>query len=237
MSNGDADQILRSTIRQMIEEMDHRKYAVVDLSKGYNAIVDVEYLYRVNTYNWFAVTSSRQVGQVYAKSSAIISRKHVPLANFVMSLSLHGSYQPSVKHLTFANKISLDCRLENLIDRTGRQSVMRHRLGKSNTTSEFKGVRKRPQKNSKDWRVQIHDGEKTIHLGHYETEEYAAKIYDAAAWILFGASAHYNFPIGTPSSEHRQTARNYIERHLNKRRVKQLSNTIIPKSFPVRNSI
>ena len=81
------------------------------------------------------------------------------------------------------------------------------------------------------------DGRSTINLGHYETEEYAAKIYDAAAWILFGASAHYNFPIGTPSSEHRQTARNYIERHLNKRRVKQLSNTIIPKSFPVRNSI
>ncbi len=62
----------------------------------------------------------------------------------------------------------------------------------------------------------------TINLGYYETEEFAAKIYIAAAWILFGASAHYNFPIGTPSSEHRQTAKNYIERHLNKRREKKL---------------
>ena len=219
MSNGDADQILRSTIRQMIEEMDHRKYAVVDLSKGYNAIVDVEYFARVNTYNWFAVTSSRQVGQVYAKSSAIISRKHVPLANFVMSLSLHGSYQPSVKHLTFANKISLDCRLENLIDRTGRQSVMRHRLGKSNTTSEFKGVRKRPQKNSKDWRVQIHDGEKTIHLGQYDSEVYAAKVYDAAAETLFGASAYLNFPDGSIHQEHRYYAKIHFERHSNKQKT------------------
>ena len=112
-----------------------------------------------------------------------------------MSLSLRGSYQPSVKHLTFANKISLDCRLENLIERTGRQSVMRHRLSKSNTTSEFKGVRKRPQKNSKDWRVQIHDGEKTIHLGQYDSEVYAAKVNDAAAETLFGASAYRIFPM------------------------------------------
>ena len=40
--------------------------------------------------------------------------------------------------------------------------------------------------------------------------------------MLFGASAHYNFPIGTPSSEQIKTARNYTERRLNKRREKQL---------------
>ena len=49
-----------------------------------------------------------------------------------------------------------------------------------------------------------------------------AKIYDAAVWRLFGASAHYNFPNGTPSSEHRQTAKTYIERHLNILREKEL---------------
>ena len=157
----------------------------------------------------------------------------VTLHNYVLSLYLNGKYDPSVKHVSFNNKLTLDCRLVNLLKNSGRQAVMRNRKGKANTSSQYKGVRLINGK----WRGQIMDGRSTINLGHYETEEYAAKIYDAAAWILFGASAHYNFPIGTPSSEHRQTARNYIERHLNKRRVKQLSNTIIPKSFPVRNSI
>ena len=66
------------------------------------------------------------------------------------------------------------------------------------------------------------DGRSRISLGRYKTDEYAAKTHDAAAWILFGASAHYNFPIGTPSGEHRQTARNYIERQLNIHREKEL---------------
>ena len=95
---------------------------------------------------------------------------------------------------------------------------MRNRRGKANTSSQYKGVRLINGK----WRGVIMDGRRAIHLGHYKSEEYAAKIYDAAAWILFGASAHYNFPIGTPSRQHRQTAKNYIERHLNKRRAKKL---------------
>ena len=107
----------------------------------------------------------------------------------------------------------------NLLKNTGRQAVMRNRRGKANTSSQYKGVR--PTSNGK-WRGEIRDGRSTINLGRYETEKYAAKIYDAAAWILFGASAHYNFPNGTLSCEHRQTAKNSIERRLNKRREKQL---------------
>ena len=49
-----------------------------------------------------------------------------------------------------------------------------------------------------------------------------AKIYKTAALILFGTSAHYNFPIGIPSSEHIHTAKSYIERLLNILRGKEL---------------
>tara|TARA_A100000164_G_scaffold17637_1_gene14419 strand:+ start:49 stop:342 length:294 start_codon:yes stop_codon:yes gene_type:complete len=73
---------------------------------------------------------------------------------------------------------------------------MRKRVGKSNTSSAFKGVRKKPQKNANGWRVQIHDGKKTIHLGQYDSEVYAAKVYDAAAETLFGKAAYLNYQVG-----------------------------------------
>ena len=73
------------------------------------------------------------------------------------------------------------------------------------------------------WRSQIMDGKLNIHLGAYETEDYAAKVYDAAAWILFGADAHYNFSVGTPSQEHREKASAHIERFMNEQRDKPLT--------------
>ena len=49
-----------------------------------------------------------------------------------------------------------------------------------------------------------------------------AKIYIAAVYIIFGTSADYNFPIGTSSSEQRQTAKTFIERQLNILQEKEL---------------
>ena len=100
---------------------------------------------------------------------------------------------------------------------------MRNRKGKSNTTSQYKGVRKRVQNEKVTWRTQIMDGNLNINLGAYESEVYAAKVYDAAAWILFGADAHYNFSVGTPSQEHREKASAHIERYMNKQRDKPLT--------------
>jgi hypothetical protein len=99
---------------------------------------------------------------------------------------------------------------------TGRQAAMRNRKGKSNTTSQYKGVRKRVQNEKVTWRSQIMDGKRNINLVAYETEDYAAKVYDAAAWMLFGADAHYNFSVGTPSQQHKEQASAHIERYMNK---------------------
>ena len=100
---------------------------------------------------------------------------------------------------------------------------MRNRKGKSNSTSQYKGVRKIVQNEKITWRSQIMDGKLNINLGAYESEDYAAKVYDAAAWILFGSDAHYNFSVGTPSQEHREKASAHIERYMNKQRDKPLT--------------
>jgi len=218
MTDINPDAELRHKIHHIIETMDQEKYGFLVLTKGYRAIVDQKFYENIQPYRWHAVVSPNQAGSVYARTTQIKRDGVVTLHNYVLSLYLHGKYDPSVKHVTFNNKLTLDCRLVNLLKNTGRQAVMRHRLGKSKTTSEFKGVRKRPQKNAKDWRVQIHDGEKTIHLGQYDSEVYAAKVYDAAAETLFGASAYLNFPDGSIHQEHRYYAKIHLERHFNKQK-------------------
>ena len=95
---------------------------------------------------------------------------------------------------------------------------MRNRKGKSETSSQFKGVRLYYGK----WRGEIMGGDAQIYLGQYDSEEYAAKVYDAAAWIIFGAAAHYNFPIGSPDEGHRIFASARIEKHTNKQRGKPM---------------
>ena len=214
--NPDAE--LRHKIHHMIETMDKEEYTFVVLTKGYRAIIDRKFFPHIKPYRWHTINPPNQLGSAYARTTQIKRGKTVGLHNFVMSLYLHGKYDPSVTQVSFNNKLTLDCRLVNLMKNTGRQAAMRNRKGKSNSTSQFKGVRLLNGK----WRGQIMDGKIKIHLGTYQTEEYAAKVYDAAAWILFGSSAYYNFSIGTPTHSHRETASAYIERHLNKQRQKPL---------------
>ena len=221
MTEIDPDAELRQKIHHMIETMDKEEFTFVVLTRGYRAIVDQKFYHHIKPYKWHTVVP--QNGSAYARTGQIVRGSHVALSNYVMSLYLYGTYNPSVTQVSFHNKLTLDCRLVNLMKNTGRQAAMRNRKGKSNTTSQYKRVRNRVQNEKVTWRSQIMDGKLNIHLGAYETEDYAAKVYDAAAWILFGADAHYNFSVGTPSQEHREKASAHIERYMNKQRDKPLT--------------
>jgi hypothetical protein len=221
MTEIDPDAELRQKIHHMIETMDKEEFTFVVLTRGYRAIVDQRFYHHIKPYKWHTVVP--QNGSAYARTGQIVRGSHVVLSNYVMSLYLYGTYNPSVTQVSFHNKLTLDCRLVNLMKNTGRQAAMRNRKGKSNTTSQYKGVRKRVQNEKVTWRTQIMDGNLNINLGAYESEDYAAKVYDAAAWILFGADAHYNFSVGSPSQEHREKASAHIERYMNKQRDKPLT--------------
>lgn len=61
-----------------------------------------------------------------------------------------------------------------------------------NRTSKYRGVSFARDKNR--WTAAISVKNKTIHLGHFGTEEEAARVYDTAAKLHHGNRAFLNFP-------------------------------------------
>ena len=201
-------------IEYYIQEADPDDIAVVELTQGFKAIVDKQYEKLVTQHRWFAAKTK---ASVYAKSSSVIRtvkpQTQVYLHNFIVSQYLHGRFDPTLKHTIFHNKNPLDCRVSNLLKGNDRQAVMRNRRGKRDTESRYKGVRPMSGK----YRAFIYDGTDNISLGSFDTERNAAKIYDAAALVIFGASAHFNFPLGILDPLHHELASLLIQRHYNKK--------------------
>ena len=137
MTEIDPDAELRQKIHHMIETMDKEEFTFVVLTRGYRAIVDQRFYQHIKPYKWHTVVP--QNGSAYARTGQIVRGSHVALSNYVMSLYLYGTYNPSVTQVSFHNKLTLDCRLVNLMKNTGRQAAMRNRKGKSNSTSQYKG--------------------------------------------------------------------------------------------------
>ena len=124
------------------------------------------------------------------------------MARLVLSIVHPHIPLDKIKQVSFENKCSFDCRSVNLKHRVGRKAVMRNRRGKSGSSSEYKGVRKREQTTGPDkFSAEIFDGHRRIGLGTYSEELEAARMYDAAAWLLFQNAAFTNVTSETPDLE------------------------------------
>lgn len=90
------------------------------------------------------------------------------------------------------NMDGLDCRRENLRRATPSQNVCnrRKRCYEGGVSSKFKGVDLHVGR----WRAQIAKDGVRRHLGLFDSEEDAARAYDAAARDLHGEFARLNFP-------------------------------------------
>ena len=79
-----------------------------------------------------------------------------------------------------------------LTDRFGNK---RNSKSQVNSASKYKGVTSFPKRKKRKWAASIRVNNKLIFMGRFETEEEAAKIYDAKAREYFGEFGRYNFPL------------------------------------------
>jgi len=108
--------------------------------------------------------------------------------------SLHRLLLPTALHIDHINRDGLDNRRANLREVTPRQNSLNS--GPRGGESRFKGVSRyfvRKGRPTERWVATIGCLGEHRSLGHYATEEEAARVYDAEARRLFGAYAYTNF--------------------------------------------
>lgn len=156
---------------------------LVNLSKGYVALVDDCDLERVDEFRWYA--SVNRNGSVYARKHETQNGKYVKvyLHRFILGIS-----NPKV-HIDHRNGDGLDCRRANIRVATPSQN-MANRAKRIGTKSKYRGIRwiERTGK----WNAAICVNGKRKHLGYFFSEIDAARAYDAAAIAAFGEFAHVN---------------------------------------------
>lgn len=84
-------------------------FRVIELTKGFCAIIDAKDFRRVNKIKWYTHTSAgskKKVGQPYARG--VVNGKKVYLHRFIMGV------ENPVLHVDHRNWQTLDCRQSNL---------------------------------------------------------------------------------------------------------------------------
>lgn len=162
----------------------------IPLTKGYVALVDDEDFERVNAFKWFASEQFRSDGsvRVYGQRSQYRG-KSVMLHRFILNA-------PVGMEVDHEDGDGLNCQRVNLRLATKAQNAMNRRRPSNNTTG-FKGVSRFHQK----YAVKVRRDRALIHIGTYDSPEFAAAVYDAAARHLFGPFALTNFDIPNPDAE------------------------------------
>jgi len=159
--------------------------AEIQLTKGAVALVDDEDVPLVSGILWHLHSSA---GHKYAQGhigSSRRDRKHLLMHRLIMKP------EPG-RQIDHVNGNGLDnrrcnLRLCNVVENGGNK-----RKTTNATTSRFKGVSKCPK--SGKWVAAIKFNRSRTYLGRHESEEVAARAYDAAARNLFGEFARVNFP-------------------------------------------
>lgn len=193
-SNSDSNflEAYRAKMETFYKSLDPRLVAQIPLTKSMFAIVDKDVSHEVNKIKWHSNVIT-QYQSIHARGYFGPKSKVKSLQRFVTELvQLREGNFKEIKQITFSNKLTLDCRSENIDKGHGRQAVMRARRGKKNTSSRFKGVRRTFNKagNFINFRGQISTPELgNVDLGGFDNETDCALYYDAAAVHLFGKSA------------------------------------------------
>lgn len=154
---------------------------IIPLTREKFAVVDDEDFPLLARFKWQAIISRNTF---YARRNAGGGRQ-IRMHRVILDA-------PTNLQVDHVSGDGLDNRRCNLRLVTHSQQQMNKR--KSKGTPRFKGVKR--QRGSGRWGARIKVGQKCIRLGTFESEEEAARAYDAAAVNHFGQFARLNFPGG-----------------------------------------
>ena len=149
----------------------------IPLQNGMVALVDDEDFQRVNKHQWtYCVSSDRIRVTIWNENKVILTR-------FILGID-----EKDVV-ISFKDKNNFNCQKDNLIKMDRSSASIRNR-GQRGKTSKYKGVSFCKQ--TSKYKAQIQFRGKQKNLGRYNTEEEAAKVYNAHAIELFGELAFLN---------------------------------------------
>lgn len=213
---GNAVETMQKSIDELKAKLDPRSFAVIATSKGLSALVDKRFGNEVRSQRWYATPSRGD----HLHAVADIAGHRISLQRYVMKLQFPELSYDELKQISFENKVTFDCRIDNLIGLVGRKAVMRNRRPKRNTSSQFKGVVKAVAVDgSVRWRTQIKGDHGSMGIGVYDDEIWAATVYDAAAFLLFEGAAFLNFPDRSPDPDALAIATLKIARSVNRKKL------------------
>lgn len=148
--------------------------AIVPLTRGLEALIDVQDIPLVAGYNWYAAPSGH----------TFYAGRNMRVGDKVHTIKMHRvlmrvSDSTIIDHI---NQNGLDNRRENLRRATLGQN--QHNRKKQKSSSLYKGVMFR--KDSGKWQTRIMVDGNHIHLGLYKSEEDARDAYAAASKLFHG---------------------------------------------------
>jgi hypothetical protein len=163
---------------------------LIPVGQGKYAIVDADDYDRLSKYKWQLHSNGRtHYAFRYSSTSGGKKRQRLWMHNQIIDIP-EGSVCDHINHNGLNN------RKPNLRSATSSQNSCNRRNSRQ-TTSRYRGVSRAETSNK--WVAQINANGRRIHLGVFDDEVDAAKVYDAAAKKYHGEFAVLNFPDRTPS--------------------------------------
>lgn len=150
------------------------------ISRGYFALIDAEDVERISPWLWSALERPGRSPYVFRKEK----RATIYLHRFLMDA-------PTGLQVDHIDGNGLNCRRSNMRLCTASQNQMNRTNSRSEKSSRYKGVFW--SKHHRKWIAQIKLNYINTRLGGFDSEDEAAKAYDAAAVEAFGPFARLNF--------------------------------------------